>query len=154
MDGIPDIPGLNIKGAEKQAAQIWAMLDDLAASDPEVKGLPMILLHILFLCMIEVMTPVWQGYKRFVARQMEEAEAAKGGAKKQFTPEPGFVVRVKGSPGNRTGPRLCFINVCHHRAVRSSAASSTLPSYHDVDHMRSCLRPLRSNRRRITQGRR
>ena len=64
-----------------------------------------------------------QGYKRFIARQMEEAEAAKKASKKrQITPEPGFVARVEETPSTATGPRTCFLNVCQHRAVCSLRA--------------------------------
>ena len=61
-----------------------------------------------------------QAYKRFIQRQMEESEAAKGkrSGPKQFTPEPGFVVRCSASHPSRGTSRTCFINICHHKVVR------------------------------------
>jgi hypothetical protein len=59
-----------------------------------------------------------QGYKKFIQRQMEEAEAAKGGkGKLQFTPTAGFAVRCsEASPAGSTG-RTIFVNVCSNTAV-------------------------------------
>jgi hypothetical protein len=59
----------------------------------------------------------FQGYKRFIARQMEEAEAAKSESKKrQITPKPGFVIRVTEARGSQK--KFCFVNMCQANAVR------------------------------------
>lgn len=59
---------------------------------------------------------------------MEEQEAMKkASGRKQITPEPGFVVRVAATPAVVGGPKLCFINICQHKAVWGSSGERGAP---------------------------
>lgn len=75
---------------KQHADHMWRFLDDLASSDPE-------------------------GYKSFMASQMQEMAAEKAKAAETealFTPQPAFVIYTRQTSGAKGGERTVYINLC------------------------------------------
>lgn len=88
----------------QQAEQLWSMLDDLAASDPD-------------------------GYAEFIEKQMAEAKAETA-ARRSFRPEPGLVLRTTLARAASVEGQVLgvggkvFVNLCHHAAVEGPRSAS------------------------------
>lgn len=96
MAAMAEEMGMDPETMNKQAQQIWSMLDEMSSSDPG-------------------------GYQKFIAKQTEDAAIAD---KPHIFPKPGFAIKtVYKPPKEDLGVRV-FVNVCHHVAVNAPMTSS------------------------------
>lgn len=116
------LEGMDPEVMNRQAQQIWSMLDDMANNNPTVRRAhahSSARLHATADPLACGYGFVLQGYSKFVAKQSEDAELVDH---PHIFPKKGFCAKTTYTPPGDTTAIRVFVNVCHHVAVRIVSA--------------------------------